>query len=401
MKNDPIFVLVAPLDWGLGHTTRCIPIISELVLQGIRVMVAANSAQKSLLKSEFPHIDFIEIPGYGIRYKSGFFLKWALLFRIPAILKQIRKENKWLSKILKQYSLDAVISDNRYGLYHYDCPCIFVTHQLQIQSGLGNSRVALNHQYPQARLNRNAASGRRWSTVAGFINNRILKWNYKLIEKFSACWIPDLEGESAIAGQLSHPDYLPSLPVKYIGALSRFHRSAKDFQKNTLLILLSGPEPQRTEFENILFRQLANSKIDTVVVRGLPDSNITVPRIRDGVQIWNHLTSDTLNEVLNNAEFIIARSGYSTVMDLLAVRKNAILVPTPGQTEQEYLGSYLLEKKWMYSVAQENFNLQAALNAFRNTEWVMPDIPCTNLREVIGQFVSDLLARKAIDRKMK
>jgi UDP-N-acetylglucosamine:LPS N-acetylglucosamine transferase len=84
---------------------------------------------------------------------------------------------------------------------------------------------------------------------------------------------------------------------------------------------------------------------------------------------------NALNELLNNSEYIVARSGYSTIMDLLAVKKNAILIPTPGQTEQEYLGQYSHEKKWMYSVAQKNFNLQAAMNDFKKAELVLPDVP--------------------------
>ena len=396
MEKDPIFVLVAPLDWGLGHVTRCIPIIKELIRRNVRVMVAANPSQKSLLKCEFPQIEFVEIPGYEVRYKSGILLKWALLFRIPSILKQIKKENTWLKKFLNQYPVDAVISDNRYGLYNHTCCCIFVTHQLQIQSGIGFSYNALHNQDAKRRQKNKSDFGGRRSLIANFINRRILKINYKFIEKFSACWVPDIHGESAIAGELSHPEYLPSVPVKYIGPLSRFQKSEKNFRKNTLLILLSGPEPQRTEFENILFHQLAHSTIDTIVVRGLPGSDVVIPHIRDGVQIWNHLSSDTLNEILNSAEYIIARSGYSTVMDLLTVKRNAIIVPTPGQTEQEYLGMYLQGKKWMCTVAQHNFTLETALNAFRNTEWLMPDIPDANLQEVIGQFVSQLSAQKAM-----
>ncbi|HET6999716.1 MAG TPA: hypothetical protein VFI33_00315 [Puia sp.] len=138
MENGHISVLVAPLDWGLGHATRCIPIINELILRGARVIVAANPAQNTLLKSEFSGIEFVEIPGYNIRYKSGIFLKWSLLFRIPSIWRQMKRENTWLDEILRQRHIDAVISDNRYGLFHKSCPCIFLTHQLQIQSGIGH-----------------------------------------------------------------------------------------------------------------------------------------------------------------------------------------------------------------------------------------------------------------------
>ncbi|HEX3080530.1 MAG TPA: glycosyl transferase family 28, partial [Puia sp.] len=317
MEKSPISVLIAPLDWGLGHATRCIPIINELVLQGVRVTVAANPAQNTLLKSEFPLIEFIKIPGYNIRYKRGILLRWNLLFRIPSILNQIKRENSWLDEILQRYPIDAVISDNRYGLFHKTCPCVFVTHQLQIQSGIGRSLTAWNNRDSQERISRKSFFIARW------IDHKILQWNYSFIEKFSSCWIPDLDGDLSIAGLLSHPDKYPCIPVRFIGPLSRFYKSDKNIQTNELLILLSGPEPQRTDFENILFRQLKNSTINAIVVRGLPGSDLTVPDIREGVQIWNHLSTEVLNELLNNSEIIVARSGYSTVMDLLAVRKNA------------------------------------------------------------------------------
>ncbi|MEJ0083449.1 MAG: hypothetical protein WDM78_21425 [Puia sp.] len=160
MENDPIFVLVAPLDWGLGHATRCIPIINELIQQGARVVVAANPAQNTLLKSEFPRIEYIEAPGYNIRYKTGILLKWGLLFRLPSLLKQIKRENIWLNDIVQQHHIDAVISDNRYGLYHRTITSVFITHQLQIQSGIGspNGRVAGRWPWPVG-LTGNSYSG--------------------------------------------------------------------------------------------------------------------------------------------------------------------------------------------------------------------------------------------------
>ena len=370
MENDPISVLIAPLDWGLGHATRCIPIIYELIHQKARVLVAANQAQIILLKSEFPDLEFIETEAYNIRYKGGFLLKWGLLFRFPSMLKRIKHENAWLHNILQHRQIDAVISDNRYGLYHKACYSVFITHQLQIQSGFG-------------------------STVPGrYIDRRILKWHYTFIEKFSTCWIPDLAGELSVAGALSHPARLPSIPVKYIGILSRFFTLHENIQRNSLLILLSGPEPQRTEFENLLLNQLANSSFNAVVVRGLPGSVRPMPSAGPGVQIWNHLSTNALGELMNNSEYIVARSGYSTVMDLLAMKKNAILIPTPGQTEQEYLGHYLHEKKWMYTIAQKNFNLQSAIEAFDKAALIAPEIPCTNLQGVIAELMRELLERR-------
>ena len=367
-QKEPVSVLVAPLDWGLGHATRCIPIINELIQQGALVVIAASSGQKRLLIQEFPNQKFLEIPGYNIRYKRGILLKWALFFRIPSLLKQIRRENKWLEETVQKCKIDAVISDNRYGLFHKNLFCVFITHQLYIQTGMGSWKIA-----------------DRWT------NRKILKWNYKFIGKFSSCWVPDQEGNFSVAGKLSHPPKLPEIQVKYIGILSRFKEKEKKNLGDSLLILLSGPEPQRTRFENILFSQLPCMHMQTVVVRGLPGVNHSIPFIREGIKIFNHLPANELNELVNESKYIIARSGYSTIMDLLKVKKNAILVPTPGQPEQEYLAKYFHGKKWMYCVRQKNFNLQAAFDAFKKTELELPEIPDSPLHEVVADFLRRII----------
>src|SRR5579862_2472163 len=162
--NDkrPLSVLLAPLDWGLGHATRCVPVISELIQQGMLVTVAANGSQRALLQQEFPSLEFIEIPGYDITYRKGFLLKWSLLFHIRTILKKIKKENKWLETVLENRGFDAVISDNRYGLFNKKSYCVFMTHQLSIQSGWHSNK-----------------------TVGRWVDDKILKWNYRFIQKFS------------------------------------------------------------------------------------------------------------------------------------------------------------------------------------------------------------------------
>ena len=367
-------MLIAPLDWGLGHATRCIPIIKELIQQGARVIIAASGLQKNLLIEEFPFLEFIEIPGYEIRYKRGFLLKWTLLMRIPAILKKIKKENKWLEEILKDRKIDAVISDNRYGLYHKSLYCVFITHQLNIESGWGSQEFA-----------------RGWPLAVGrWVDDKILRWNYRLIRKFSVCWVPDIPGSPSLAGKLSHPAYLPPIPVKYIGIQSRFKKEEKKIIHNSLLILISGPEPQRTEFENIFLVQLAGIVHQAVLVRGLPGSLDSTPYIREGLKIYNHLSAGELNELLNSSEYIVARSGYSTIMDLVNKKRNAILVPTPGQTEQEYLGRHMHERKWMFSVPQRKFNIENVLNEFKKANLLIPEMPNSLLSNTIQEFLEIL-----------
>jgi UDP:flavonoid glycosyltransferase YjiC (YdhE family) len=388
-QKGPVSVLIAPLDWGLGHATRCIPIVKELIQQGALVKIAASGSLKTLLIQEFPLLEFLDIPGYNIGYKPGFLLKWGLVFRIPAILKQIKRENQWLEKTLQNHTIDAVISDNRYGLFQKNRCCVFITHQLYIQSGFFNKTGV----WPLAALPAESRpDGRR--RMDSWINKKILKWNYGFIGKFSSCWVPDQEGYLSVAGKLSHPPIKPPVPVKYIGILSRFNHSENNGTKNSLLILLSGPEPQRTRFENIILRQLAGSGWQTVVVRGLPGEGHSIPIVGAGIKIFNHLPSDQLNELLNESECIITRSGYSTIMDLLRVKKNAVLVPTPGQPEQEYLGRHLHEKKWMYTVSQKNFNLEKTVNAFHKTEMKLPEIPETTLQQVVEEFLREIVERR-------
>ena len=187
-------ILVAPLDWGLGHATRCIPVIKELLANDCEVWLAGEGMQEALLRTEFPELPFLSLEGYRIRYprsSSGFFLK--IFLQIPTIISAITKEHRWLKKMVRSHEMDAVISDNRFGLYHSKIPSIFITHQLNIKSPLGN-----------------------WS-------EKILQqWNYKYINRFTECWVPDLLGEDNLAGELSHPFRLPKTVLKYIGPISRF-----------------------------------------------------------------------------------------------------------------------------------------------------------------------------------
>ena len=195
-------LLVAPLDWGLGHATRCVPVIRDLLNNHCEVWLAGEEMQEKLLREEFPSLSFLPLKGYRIKYgKSGFTGK--ILLQVPSILSSIKEENKWLKEQVVKYGFEAVISDNRYGLYHKNIFSVFITHQLYIKSSLG-----------------------KWS------EKMLQKWNYKFINRFNECWIPDKEGENNLAGELSHPEKLPSIPTTYIGPLSRFVRKDSSGEKS-------------------------------------------------------------------------------------------------------------------------------------------------------------------------
>lgn len=319
-------LLVAPLDWGLGHATRCLPVIRDLLNNHCKVWLAGEGAQENLLREEFPSLPFLPLKGYRIKYaKTGFTGK--ILLQIPSILRSIKEENKWLKEQVGNHGFDAVISDNRYGLYHEKIFSVFITHQLCIKSSLG-----------------------KWS-------EKILQhWNYKFIHRFSECWVPDEKGGNNFAGELSHPAKLPSTPIRYIGALSRFAKKNIDEVRGHLLIILSGPEPQRTILENKVIDQIVNYPATATIVRGLPGEKNIVPSTNT-IHFYNHLSSEELNREAMKAELIISRSGYSTVMDIAALQKKSILIPTPGQTEQEYLADHLMKKQFAFCVKQNDLSL--------------------------------------------
>ncbi len=366
-KREKPLILVAPLDWGLGHATRCIPLIRELIQQDCDVILAGEGAQTHLLSVEFPGMRILTLPGYRVRYaKSAFGLFANMLFQTPRILRTIRSENKWLKKIIDEYSIDAVISDNRYGLYSRNVHCIFITHQLRIRSPL------------------------RW------FENNLQKRNYRYINNFNACWVPDLEGENNLAGELSHPLKKPAVPTHYIGPLSRFRVSENSEVTDRLIILLSGPEPQRTIFENKIIEELAHYPGTAVVVRGLPGSANLIPST-NMIRFFNHLSTNEMEKEIRDAAFVVARCGYSTVMDLVTLNKKAVVVPTPGQTEQEYLGKHLHANGIACCMNQSEFSLENALQNLKSFSFTQSGFLNNNR---LPQLVSELIAELSVSKKL-
>lgn len=344
-------VLIAPLDWGLGHATRCIPIIYELQKYPVNIIIAASGPQRALLQFEFPDLEFINIPAYNIRYGSGRLSSTLkLIFQTPRILKIIKKENQWLASTVFRKKIHAVISDNRYGLYHREIPTVFITHQLQIKSAVASAGETL-----------------------------MRNWQYQFINRFKQCWVPDFEDAANLAGDLSHPKVLPKIPVSYIGALSRFEGKAA-VSKYQLLVLLSGPEPQRTILEGKLLQQLTEFSKPVLFVRGLPgepkqeyvfdDKISNYPNSR--IHFENHLSAEELNKALLESKLVIARSGYTTVMDIAALQRKSLLIPTPGQTEQEYLAQSLEQKGIACSLPQKDFSLEEALEKSASFNYRLP-----------------------------
>jgi len=323
-------ILISPLDWGLGHATRCIPIIRYLLEKKCEVLIGADGRPFQLLKKEFPTLEFIRMPGYEIYYPENGSMPLKIAAQIPKIVFRIRREHRHLRQLIVDKKIDAVISDNRFGLWSRKIPCVFITHQIMVKSPFGEA----------------------------FIH----RLNKKHISNFSECWIPDSEGENNLSGDLAHGYSLPE-NAKYIGMLSRFTNTDTRFltkAPNDILVILSGPEPQRTVFENKILEQVSSLKGKTLIVRGITE-NSERKKISDNIEMVSYQTSAELEKEISSAKIVLSRPGYSTIMDLTVFGKKAIFVPTPGQTEQEYLAELLMKRKIAYSVSQKNFDLQIAL----------------------------------------
>lgn len=380
-------ILLSPMEWGLGHASRCIPILNYLINNcQADLVVASNGPQAALIRAVFPTLSIVNIPAYSINYhKNRAGTIFRLAFSLPHLAHQIKAENRWLLEFARKHSLDAIISDNRYGLWHPDIPSYLITHQLGVRTPFGRSVDAL-------------------------VRNQL----YRYIGKFTACWVPDFEEkEHSLAGDLSHPNHLPGIPVKYIGPLTRIksveknviipdlsvisissfqslHRktnfrfgsaSIKDNQgiRIQLVVVLSGPEPQRSIFEELILQQWAQAPGKSLLmVRGLPEEKIVSKPgtdesvsedsgLREVINIpnamaVNHLSPFALSHAIANADCILTRSGYSSIMDLLPHHSNCWMVPTPGQTEQEYLAHYLSQKGLIQTQQQDRLSLTQMLS---------------------------------------
>ncbi|MEZ4907700.1 MAG: glycosyltransferase family protein [Saprospiraceae bacterium] len=313
-------IIFGVLNWGLGHASRSIPIIHELLEKGNEVIIASDSGALILLQKEFPNLKFYTLTPYNVNYKY-MSIVINMISQALKINNAIKKEAKELKKIIDIEKPDLIISDNRFGFSHKNIKTIFITHQLNIQ-----------HKNPLIKK------------LANIINHHF-------IQKFDELWIPDFEGEKSIAGELS--DCSMNIKHKYIGIQSnlKYHELPKKYD---ICFILSGPEPSRTKFEKIAIDLSIKSDKRILIIQGKMDKNEEI-YLQNNVILKSHTSGKELNDIINQSELIICRSGYSSVMDMVKLNKKAIFVPTPGQTEQEYLGEYLSKKGLYKSISQQNF----------------------------------------------
>jgi uncharacterized protein (TIGR00661 family) len=352
-------ILIAPLDWGLGHATRCVVIIRDLQTLNCDITVAATGKIKNLLQNEFPNVNFLDLPGYQISYsKLKRTLPFKILTQIPKILKIIRFENNWLQELFKTKRFDAVISDNRFGFHTKHCTSVFITHQLYIK------------------------------TNSSWLDSVLQRLNYQFINRFNECWIPDFENNLNISGELSHPEILPGTPVRYLGPLSRFTKSVNNIIKFKWMAIISGPEPQRSIFEKKIFEMASKTNDSFLIVRGLP-GEITKHSFPPNCKVFDHLSTADMQAAINSSEFIISRCGYTTVMEILSLQKKSVLIPTPGQTEQEYLAKHLSKQNQSYTFNQAD-DFAAHLQQAELFHYCLPEINTQLHSSILKAFVDAL-----------
>ncbi len=321
--NQSTKILVAPLNWGLGHASRCIPIIYALKENNFTPIIASDGASLHLLRKEFPNDIFETLPDYQIQYsEKGKNFKFKIFKQLPKLFFAIRKEKKIIKKIIQKHAISGIISDNRMGIFSDKIPSVYITHQVNVLSG-----------------------NTSWISS---------KFHQHFIKKYTECWVPDVSEGINLSGRLSHEN-ANLKNIKFIGPLTRFKK--RDLpKKHDLLVVLSGPEPQRTLLEEKLLVELSEFKGAILLVKGLvePEQKITT---QNNFTFYNYMEADELEIAIQESKYVICRSGYSSIMDLAFLSAKAFLIPTPGQFEQEYLAKKLKKEGSVPSCAQHKFTL--------------------------------------------
>lgn len=313
-------IFIAPLNWGLGHASRCIPLIQEWLNEGHEVVLGGDGDSLLLLRRHFPQLRFCPLASLRLQYSKSNSQVWAIARSIPHIITWAIKDYIMLRALLQTEIFDRIISDNRFGFYSKKVESIYLTHQLHIR----------------------LPNGWRWAeSIATRLHARVYA-------RYNKVWVPDRKGEeNCLAGELSIlsdreiKSYHLDSKIEYIGPLSRFSNQRREITPTEIyhtVCILSGLEPQRSLLEQELIKRYQDSRERVLIIRGVigtPNMRITHRQI----SIIPTLNDKELAQVLLHATHIVARSGYSTIMDFeaLGVLHKAELIPTPGQPEQEYL----------------------------------------------------------------
>jgi hypothetical protein len=355
-------VLVSPLNWGLGHATRDIPLIQKLLVEGHDVTIAATGNARAALMQEFPGCRSLDLPDYPIPYSnSRFFLPRFVAF-LPLMLHAVAQERRNLASLLSRETFDLIISDNRLGLFSEKVPSLFITHQLHYHLPLPAWPFELSAVW-----------------LNGYLHSKYLR-----------VIVPDNPpGPQALAGKLSRAETDATRSRTYYAGILTSTRKQDVLEDLDYLFLISGPEPQRTQLEKILLPKIPDLEGSSVVLLGSP-GRLNPPVVSDRCTVINYATTEEKVTLMNRAKFIVCRSGYTSMMELSELQKHrALFIPTPGQTEQEYLSWYYQERGWFHSQSQYRLDLPediAAAGSFSG----FPDMPGTE--QNIARLYHDVLA---------
>ncbi len=348
--------MVAPLDWGLGHATRCIPLLRELLVRNCDVIIAGSGASLQLLRNEFPQLPTTELPGYRVRYSTSSSQVWRMAAQIPRLLRTCVEEYRVTEKIVDQYGIQVIVSDNRYGCRSPRTTNVFMGHQV------------------------NLIMPQQMNKLSPLLN----RLHCVLTGRFDRWWVPDYAGAESLAGKLSASN---SPALWYVGPLSRFDKIDKTAKTYDLAFLLSGPEPQRTLLERWVLDVAPTTSMKFALVRGTATTLEGVPT--PNVTVFNLLGSDDVAGILAVSDVVVARSGYSTIMDLFHCGGRAVFVPTPGQTEQEYLALRMAELGYAGHLEQRRIDLTSIVHtadAFGGFPGRRPDY--TKLRRALDDVLA-------------
>lgn len=319
-------ILLSPLDWGLGHAVRCMPIINYIKKETHHVLVlAAEGRSYELLRKTYPDIHIIKLQSKPIIYsKSGSLIR-VLFCQIPKIIDQVFFYDRLVCKrIVRQLGITMVISDNRYGFRNSAVKNIFITHQLFI----------------------------RLPKPIRFLQFFLHKMVHILIKKFDVCIVPDNFPPFDLSGELAHKKTLKN--IEYIGVLSRF-KPVEVEKEYFFAAIISGPEPQRQIFEEMVINQFKRINKKCLIVGGKTECS-DYKKISENIEYYAQLSQKELNRKLCASQNVVSRSGYTSIMDYQKLGLNAILIPTPGQTEQEYLAKYLSSRGVCTTISQKEFD---------------------------------------------
>ncbi len=361
MHPQPLQILISPLDWGLGHAARCIPVIRELIIAGHHVTIAGEGRSLVLLQKEFPSLESIEMKSFSPSYGRSGNLAVHLFFLLPKFILSIFSEYFQLRRLIAKNKFDIIISDNKYGLWNKNIKSILITHQVMIKTPA-------------------------WLRFAEYPLYLVSKM---LINHFDECWIPDSAVAPGLSGDLSHKYPLPA-DAKFIGPLSRFEPSDNKNEIQTTVsrevaVIISGPEPQRSIFEDLITTQLLELNLPATIISGKPEKEQVI-EVKGNLKIISHASAEEIRSIIESSALVICRSGYSSAMDLAAMASNALFVPTPGQTEQIYLANLY------YNTGKTFFTTQDTLNLKYDIEkaLVYPGFRSSRFVSDLSSFIADI-----------